>query len=438
MDEVAIRHIRDSGVVGAGGAGFPTHVKLSASAEIVIANGAECEPLLECDRYLMLQRPYDLIDGIRKAMTIVGANKGYIAVKKKHDDILALYEPILAKIPDMDLAPLPDVYPMGDEQVMVYQVTGRLVPPGGLPLAVGCVVSNVTTMVNVKEALDDDKPVTSRFVTVTGCVKEPYTRDIAIGTPVRDLIEAAGGLTRPDAVLIAGGPMTGRIFGLDDVITKTIGGILALPPESYIVKEKQMTIEAIKLQSRAACFQCRDCTRVCPRWQLGYPFQPHLIMRAANYQVEMAEEVLKTAHYCCDCGLCSTIGCQTMKLSPRMMCNHYKGEVDRPPKFTGPVIPPEIILQDQLVPSKRITMRHLLSQFGHTHFVDGCLTPKEALIPLRQHIGAPAVAAVKAGQSVQKGTIIGTIPDKALGATVHSSIDGTVVSVTDGVVTIKA
>ena len=126
-----------------------------------------------------------------------------------------------------------------------------------------------------------------------------------------------------------------------------------------------------------------------------------------------------------------------MKLSPRMMCNHYKGEVDRPPKFTGPVTPPEIILKDQLVPSKRITMRHLLSQFGHTHFVEGCFTPKEVFIPLRQHIGAPALSAVKAGQSVQLGSVIGTIPDKSLGAMVHSSIDGTVVSVTDGV-TIKA
>jgi len=438
MDEVAIRHVRDAGVVGAGGAGFPTHVKLSAAAEVVIANGAECEPLLECDRYLMLRRPQDVIDGIRKAMTITGARQGYLAVKEKHDDILALYEPLLASVADIVLARLPDVYPMGDEQVLVYQVTGRLVPPGGLPLAVGCVVSNVTTMVNLRQALDDGKPVTRRIVTVNGLVARPYTRSVAIGALVGDLIESAGGLTRPDAVLIAGGPMTGRIVGLDAPVTKTLGGLLALPPESYIVKEKQMTVEAIKLQSRAACFQCRDCTRVCPRWQLGYPFQPHLVMRAANYQVEAAEDVLKTAHYCCDCGLCSTIGCQTMRLSPRRMCTHLKGVVERPPKFTGPVTPPEIRLADQQVPSKRIVFRHMLGDFGHTPWVDGCLVPSRVVIPLRQHLGKAAVAAVTNGQAVRRGDVIGRIPEGALGAMVHASIDGTVTAVTPEAVTISA
>ena len=431
MDDVAIRHIRNAGVVGAGGAGFPSHVKFSSPAEIVIANGAECEPLLESDRHLMLQRPRDIVDGLKKAIHLVDAKRGIMAIKEKHEDLKLLYSSLLEKEEKISLVLLPDIYPMGDEQVLVYQSTGRLVPPGGLPLSVNCVVSNVTTLFNLKEAVDLGKAVTERFVTINGCVNRPHTRSVAIGTSVGALLEAAGGLSLDDAVIISGGPMTGRIVGPEGVVSKTVGGILALPPESYIVKEKQMSIDAIKLQSMAACFQCRDCTRVCPRWQLGYPFEPHLVMRASNYGIEEAKEILSTAHYCCDCGLCSTIGCQTMKLSPRRICNHLKSLVEKPKNYEGSVEPPDIPLEDQQVPSKRITMRHMLSDFAHTEFCYEPLEPKEVFIPLLQHIGAPAKAVVQGGQAVSKGDLIAEIPRDSLGANVHASIEGTVKSVQD-------
>lgn len=438
MDENALRRVRDAGVVGAGGAGFPTHVKLASSAEVVIANGAECEPLLECDRHLMLRCPDEVVAGLRTVCGMVGAKRGYLALKEKHTDLIPMFTRLLAVEPGLEVAVLPDVYPMGDEQVLVHQVTGRLVPPGGLPLAVGCVVSNVTTMVNVLRA-QAGTPVTRRLVTVAGLVKRPVTLDVAIGTRVGDLIDRAGGLSVPDAVLISGGPMTGRILDdLDAPVTKAMGGVLALQADSQIVLEKRQSVDVIKLQSRAACFQCRDCTRVCPRWQLGFPFQPHLVMRAANYAVEEATEVLKSAHYCCDCGLCSLIGCQTMKLSPRRMCTHLKGVVERPAPWKGEVQPPAISLEDQQVPSSRIKMRHRLGGFGHTVFDERPVIPARVTVLLKQGVGAPATPVVVQGARVSVGQLLGSAPEKGVGAAVHASIEGVVVAVTKEAVTVAA
>ena len=274
MSPSLLDKIRDAGVVGCGGAGFPTHVKLAARAGTLIANGAECEPMLECDVHAMRTHAREILEGMGLAMELVGAREGIFAIKAKNRDLVPILERELAAHPTIRLAQLPDVYPMGDEQVLVYETTGRMVPPGALPLAVDCVVQNVATLLAVARAARGEAYVT-RWVTVSGLVAEPGTFLAPLGTPVRELLAAAGGLTRDDATLINGGPMTGRLVkGLDDPVTKTMGGLLALPPESGVCREKTMPVRHHLLQSQFACFQCQDCTRVCPASSSDTPSSP--------------------------------------------------------------------------------------------------------------------------------------------------------------------
>jgi Na+-translocating ferredoxin:NAD+ oxidoreductase RnfC subunit len=427
MTQNKLKIISDAGIVGAGGAGFPTHVKFAGSADTLIANGAECEPLLECDRHLLLNHGEEIISGMIEGMKLIGAKRALLAIKGKHADLVKHLTLLVGPVKDVELFLLPDVYPMGDEQVLVYEATGRLVPPGEIPLAVSCVVSNVMTFYNINRALYGET-VTSRNVTVNGLVNNPFTTEVPIGTSFGELIKAAGGYTENEVCLIAGGPMTGFIVTESDVVTKTTGGLLVLRADSHIVLEKQMSMDAIKFQSKSACFQCRDCTRVCPRWQLGSPLQPHLIMRAANYPSKSKEvlEILKTAHYCCECGLCSTIGCQTMRLSPRKMCASLKKEVERPAKFEEVVAVQDIRLEDYQIPSSRILLRYGLSEFDHTDFVVDAVKPQIVSIPMKQHIGIPARPVVKVGETVKKGQLIGAMSHDGLSASVHASIDGTV------------
>ena len=168
-----LQQIRAAGVIGAGGAGFPTYMKLDATVEHVIANGAECEPLLQKDRESMLQRRDKFLHGLQILRDLTDATTVTVAVKKKNEDVIEGYQQDL-KANNFESLVYPDVYPAGDEYILVYEVAGRLIPPGGIPLNVGCVVDNVETIINVAQAVEG-KPVTEKFVTVCGAVAEPVT-----------------------------------------------------------------------------------------------------------------------------------------------------------------------------------------------------------------------------------------------------------------------
>src|SRR5580700_3745982 len=199
--------VRQAGVVGAGGGGFPTHVKLGAQAETVIANGAECEPLLHKDAVIMEESAAELVRGMQLAMEAVGAREGVIGVKgkKKH-----AVEAVTAasKGTNVRVQLLGDYYPAGDEYDLVYNVTGKLIPPGGIPIAVGVVVNNVETFVNIAAA-NEGRPLTHKMLTIAGAVKNPVTIKVPIGTTYRQCVEYAGGLTTDDPVMCIGGLMMG-------------------------------------------------------------------------------------------------------------------------------------------------------------------------------------------------------------------------------------
>ena len=302
MREEIIRKVRLAGVVGAGGAGFPTHAKLACGVKTIIVNGAECEPLLRVDQQLMEFSADRMIRGLEAVMEATGATEGIIATKEKYKaGIAALKKQTHGGRIRLHL--LPDFYPAGDEHVIVNEVIGRLVPQGGIPLQVDCVVCNVETLVNVAEALDGN-PVTHKYLTVTGEVPSPYTCLLAIGTSVAEAVALAGRKDLSDMRIIDGGAMMGKmVAGPNDPITKTTKGLIVLPADHPLIRKRTQSSAKIVRQTQSACIQCRYCTDLCPRFLLGHNLEPHRIMRAVR-NMQVNEAVLKMALTCTECGIC--------------------------------------------------------------------------------------------------------------------------------------
>jgi len=230
--------IAEAGVVGAGGAGFPTHVKLASKADTVLLNAAECEPLLHKDKEVLRDFVDATIEGLAVAMRLVGAGRAIAGIKEKYNDVIDL---LRARLPqDMDVCPLRDAYPAGDEFILVYDALGRIIPPGGIPLAVGAVVMNVETAVNVAAAAS--QPVTEKFLTIAGAVAEPVTLRVPIGVTLAQCVDAAGGATISDPNYMVVGVMMGKLEDNHDaLVDKTTGGVIVLP-DDHVVVRRRMTM----------------------------------------------------------------------------------------------------------------------------------------------------------------------------------------------------
>ncbi len=211
IDAAEIRErVRAAGVVGAGGAGFPTHIKLQARVDTVLVNAAECEPMLKVDQQLMAQQADRLIRGLGYAMTATGAREGIIALKAKYAPAIAALTPRLPEWARLHI--LPDVYPAGDEVLTIWLATGRRIPPAALPVSVGVVVNNVQTVLNIARAVEQGYPVTRRTLTVNGAVARPLTLAVPLGISLREVLDLAGGATVDDPGFINGGPMMGSLI----------------------------------------------------------------------------------------------------------------------------------------------------------------------------------------------------------------------------------
>ena len=427
MDEQIFNLIKAAGVVGAGGAGFPSHVKVGATADHVIVNGAECEPLLRVDQQLMVVEAAQMVRGLEAVMASTGAAQGTIALKGKyHDAIDALSCQIKGK--PIQLFILDDFYPAGDEHVTVYEVTGKIIPEGGIPLKVGCVVNNVETLVNVAQALDG-QPVVDTYLTITGDVPRPMTVKLPIGTSIREALALAGRTDMRDRVLVEGGPMMGSVVeNFDQPITKTTKGLIVLGLDHPMIKTRLMSLEFILKQAKAACIQCFRCTDMCPRHMLGHRLSPHKIMRAMNY-LEADEEILKMAFSCTECGACE-YACSIMNLSPRRVNGMLKKQLGQKGIKPTPPEKPEVVIPTRnfmKIPVKRLIAGLGLGEYNvPAPLTDTGFQPNQVVIPLKQHVGAPAQPVVTVGQRVSRGCLIAGIPEGALGANVHASIDGIV------------
>lgn len=425
------------GLVGCGGAGFPTHVKLAArNVDAVIVNAAECEPLLHKDKEIMRHCSEDFFKGLIKVLDITGAKTGYIGMKKKYADLLSW---LSKNLPDkrIKVLPLGDFYPAGDEYELVYEATGKLIPHGGIPLNIGCVVMNVETLLNIGR----EKPVISKFLSIAGALPHPCTVEVPIGISVREALEL-GGLKQLDGLrIIDGGPMMGKLIDKPEtaIVSKTCGGLIALPEDHVLIRKMSNSDSKNSRIARSACDQCVDCTELCPRALLGYPIRPHKAMRAAQFAPYAESNYAIDSVFCSECGLCSLFACPE-DLPPREMCmiskKFHLGKGVKLAEFPGePTVHP--MRSVRRVSIERLIKKLALLDYDHKaplqqvsqHF-------KKVTLPLKMHIGVPASAIVKAGDKVSVGQLIATMPAGKLSAALHASISGKVSSVSDQAIVI--
>jgi Na+-translocating ferredoxin:NAD+ oxidoreductase RnfC subunit len=437
-----LQRIRQAGVIGAGGAGFPTYKKLDARVSHVIANGAECEPLLYKDRETMLHHRDRLIDGLILMRTITGAQKVTLAVKKKNEDVLRFYRDA-ARENNIDFFVYKDVYPAGDEYVLVYEITGKQIPPGGLPLQVGCVVDNVETIVNLARA-GEGQAVTEKVVTVTGAVKNAVTLTVPVGSSIADCIREAGGATTENPVVLTGGVMMGgHTRDLNQPVSRTLGGIIVLPEDHYLVRRKGASRESYTRIGHGQCDQCSLCTELCPRYILGYPIEPHKVMRNLLMTGEAKDRASLWAQYCCECNVCSLIACPE-QLDPKNICVDAKVQLKSQglsrseAELESLFREPHPAREGREIPISTLYQKLGLRPYDrHAEWRPGVLAVKRVVLPLDSHIGAPAVPTVNVEQAVQRGEIIADVAPEQLGVPVHASIDGIVTAVSDKSITIE-
>lgn len=444
-----VEAVKAAGIVGEGGAGFPAHVKYAAVADTVIANGCECEPLLRTDHHIMARHTQSVLRALKALGGAIGAKRHVLALKAKHDGLVPLLRQAGAEY-GVELFLLDDFYPAGDEQILVREVTGRSVPPLGIPLNVGVVVANVGTLADVDAAINhaspSSRPLTDKFLTVTGEVRAPAVMRAPLGTALSMCLDAAGGALPENPVFVIGGPMMGRVVeGMEGLarerVTKTTGGLIVLPAGHPLHRNATLTTDVMRRRAASACIQCRACSDLCPRRLIGHPFETHKIMRAFASHRECTKWGL-SAVMCCECGACEQYACP-MGMSPRRINQAVKACL-RKASLTYDGTKELESGNSRWREFRRIPVPRLAARLGIAPYMKlktpyiGEVFPNVAEISLRQHLGVPAVPVVSVGDAVRKGDCVGVIPEGALGARVHASIDGNVTSVDEVCVTLSA
>ena len=432
--------LKNAGVVGAGGAGFPSYAKLNEKADTIILNCAECEPLLKLHRQVLEYHARDIVFALETVKNVLGANSVIIAVKPHYKDAIEATKQAIEGKEGFSIGLLPEIYPAGDEVVTIYETTGRVVPAGQLPISVGCVVYNVETMLNAAYAIKENKGVTFKYITVAGEVKKPCTLKVPLGMTYGEVLELAGGATIPDPVVFAGGPMTGFISSKSDVVTKTSNAILILDKNQYIINKRMTPVTISLKRAMSACCNCMMCTDLCSRNLLGHPIDPQKFMRNVTSGVTSDTEPFINTFFCSSCGLCEYYAC-FQGLSPTTLIGMTKGKLRKAGlKPPADIETKEVHKQREFrtVPISKLVRRLGLVKYDVECPLDDTLvSAKSVKIKLSQHIGAPAVAAVKVGDKVSAGQVIANAPE-GLGVAIHASITGTVEEVTDAYIIIKA
>ncbi len=434
------RIIKDNGVVGAGGAGFPTYVKIDERANTIIMNCAECEPLLKLHRQLLQLYAKEILETFSLIADTVGAAEAIIGIKAEYKQAIEALHQYIELYPNVRLHLLQGVYPMGDEVILIYEATGKVIRPGGLPIEAGIAVFNVETVYNIYRGLQNGEPVVDKVVSVVGEVENPITVRVPLGCSIEEVVSTAGKLTTEHPVYMLGGPMMGKICSRYDTVTKTTNAILVLPENHLIVQKKNRTASIDMKRAASACCQCQMCTDLCPRHALGHPIEPHKFMRsAANKDFQDANVFINTL-FCSSCGLCEMYACP-QGLSPRTLMDEYKTGLRKAGVKIAKDSETTTIKESReyrKTPEERLTARLGLSRYDKpAPLYDNVVSVLKVKELLSQHIGLPAKALVKAGDMVYRGQVIGR-ETEGISVPVHASVSGRVTDVTERYIMIEA
>ena len=429
---------REFGIVGAGGAGFPAYAKMTDQADTVILNCVECEPLLKLHRQLLAAHREEILQMLEEVRTVLGAKEAVIGIKSEYTTTIRAVEEILGEYPNIRICSLKASYPMGDEVVLIYEATGRVIKPGGLPIDEQVVVYNVETMYNLYRAVHDKKPVTEKLVSIVGEVEQPLTIRVPLGATVKQAVALAGKLTTANPVYLMGGTMMGKLGGENTLITKTTNAIIVLPQEHYLARRMEKNLEIERRRASSACCQCRACTDLCSRHMLGHPIEPHLVMRAVGQQDLSDLKIYMNTAYCSGCGICENYACP-QGLSPRSIIQQFKSGL----RAAGVKVEkrePALVEWDRdlkKLPVHRLARRLGLAGYDTAApFEENIARIDRVRIPMSQHIGAPALPIVEEGEKVTKGQLIGQ-PAEGLSTGIHASIEGVVAKASDKEIVIK-
>lgn len=424
--------MRDFGIVGAGGAGFPSYAKLAEGADLLLINGAECEPLLATD-YILLRDELDLVlQGILEVIRHTSITKAYIGVKAHNAERLGWQDG--QKLADGVYArALPDIYPLGDEISLIYEATGRLIDPGKLPITKGIIVYNVETMYNLGRGIRYGEPVTTKWLTIGGEVKTPVVIKVPLGTKIADIFARLNIEVKDGYTVLDGGPSMGKVINPKTyAVNKTTKGILILPNNSQAILSKLTNLELAVKRAETACCQCTRCTDMCPRHLLGYPLEPHKMVRTAMGVAEVMPEMVISATLCCGCGVCESLACN-QGISPKAVIDNYKMVLSKNRLRFDKNGEYNIRTERdyRMIPYKKWMSALGVSAFDvDTDYYGEINDFNRVEQTLSRHIGKPSIPVVKDGDTVSKGDLIASAAD-GLSLPQHASISGRVTLGTD-------
>ncbi len=419
--------MKEAGIVGAGGAGFPSYAKLAEGADTLLVNGSECEPLLYTDFTILKYELDTVVLGITLVMKGANIPRAILAIKEHTAERLNMSEgDTLA--PGITVKVLPNVYPIGDEVSLIYEATKRLVKPGTLPISVGVIVYNVETLYNVALAKRDGAPVTEKWLTVSGAVGEPCVLRVPMGVRVSELFRTLG-VTVPDGhTVIDGGPSMGKVISPDTaVITKTTKSLLILPDSSEAIRSKKINVRLAVARAETACCQCTRCTDMCPRALLGYPLEPHKMVRTAMSCAAVMPKMVISATLCCGCGVCESLACN-QGISPKAVINNYKALLlkNKLRYSSSNDVDVRAEREYRMIPSERWASALGVLKFDTVPVYRGKIDDFSRVeILLNTHIGTPSTPSVRDGDTVKAGEIIAPAAD-GLSVPQHAPFDGRV------------
>lgn len=423
--------MKDAGLVGDGGAGFPSYAKLAEGADTLIINGSECEPLLYTDYILMRREMPMILAGIQAVVWNLGLARALLCIKEHTAHRLSLSEGdtlgqrVTVKV-------LPNVYPIGDEISLIYQATGRIVRPGNLPISRGVIVYNIETMYNLGRAVKFFEPVTMKWLTVGGDVDTPRVVRVPIGTPVDYLLERLGIEVDEDHAVIDGGPSMGKIINHNIAeVGKTTKALLILPKNTRAVESKLINERIAVSRAETACCQCTRCTDMCPRNMLGYPLEPHKMVRTAMTAATVMPEMVLSATLCCGCGICENLACN-QGISPRAVISNYKALLA---KNKMRFVSQEDVFakherEYRMIPTEKWARDLGVARFDKVAVWGGEIKDVDRVeLALGRYIGVPSSPVVTDGSIVHFGDIVAAA-SPGLSVPQHASLHGRV-TVTD-------